>query len=195
VSETLRAATRSTIAPQDVYAAIHDAWGSLVGTVPQRGQILVLMAQQAFETGWWHYCWDYNLGNAKHVAGDGRDYCMIRLNEVIGGKVVWFDPPNPATWMRAFDSLSAGVVDYLALMRGQFGYAWPAVEAQDPAAFCHALKARGYFTDDVDHYTSNVLGCYHSLSLTIPPDAVPTAPELVADINPLVVPPDPDPDA
>ncbi len=129
------------------------------------------------------------MGNAKHVAGDGRDYCMIRLNEVVNGKVVWFDPPHPATWMRAFDSLTAGVRDYLGLMRGQFGYAWPSVEAGDVDSFCHALKARGYFTDDLNHYTSNVLGCYHNLDLTIPRD-----PDPVVDMHPLFVPPDPTPD-
>ena len=128
------------------------------------------MAQGAFKTGWWHYCWDYNLGNAKHVSGDGRDYCMVRLNEVIGGKVVWFDPSNPATWLRAFDSLSAGVIDYLSLMRGQFGYAWPAVETGDVTEFCHRLHQRGYYTDDEHHYTANVLGCYHQLDLVLPQD-------------------------
>lgn len=150
------------------------------------------MAQQAFETAWWHYCWDFNLGNVKHVAGDGRSYCMIRLNEMIGGKVVWFDPPNPATWMRAFDSLAAGVVDYMTIMRGQFGYAWPFVETGDVEAFCHALKQRGYYTDDEHHYTTNVLGCYHSLDLTLPQDERPTQPELVGE--PALVPPDPTPD-
>lgn len=171
MTESLVPTTRTLIAPKDLYAAMADSWAQLMAGEPcGRASILTMLAQSAFETGWWHYCWDYNLGNVKHIPGDGHDYYQIRCNEYVGGKLVWFDPPHPATWFVSYPDLEAGVRDYLIALRGRFRSAWPYVLAGDPAGFCHALKVAGYYTDDERHYTSNVLGCYHTLDAGIPVD-------------------------
>lgn len=185
MTESLRPTIPTKCLPADLYAALGDAWRTLIGSDPSRASKLVLVAHWALETGFGHACWNWNLGNVKHVAGDGRDYCQFRCNEVIHGQIVWFDPPDPATSFRAFATLEAGVVDYLALLRGQFGFAWPAVEAGDVADFCHRLKLRQYYTADEGQYTSGVLRCFHQLDLTIPAD-----PDPVADLKPLFVEPD-----
>jgi hypothetical protein len=190
VTESLRPAVQTHCTPGELYRELGDAWVRLCGSEPTRASLLVLLAHWALETGFGHSCWNWNFGNSKHVAGDGRDFYQIRCNEVVNGVVVWLDPPNPGCSFRAFDSIAAGVVDYLTLLRGQFGFAWPHVEAGDPAAFCHALKQRGYYTADEALYTAGVVRCYHQLEASIPATEAPTLTD-IASLNPAFVPPDP----
>ena len=141
------------------------------------------MAHVCFETAGCHALWNNNLGNAKHVQGDGRDFYVLHCNE--------YRPDGTEYWMdatfRAFAGLTEGVADYMALMRGPFGYAWPFVESGDAAGFVHALRARGYFTAPEDQYAAGVARWVKQLELVIPPD-----PEPVADMKPLFVPPEVD---
>lgn len=183
----------TAVTPAAFYAALRAAWERLpllAGSTPSRASLLVLVGHFAFETGWGHACHRFNLGNVKHRPGDGRCWTAFRCNEVIAGKLVWFDPPVPPrpdhpTAFRAFRCLEDGCVDYLTILRGQFGFAWPQVEAGDAAAFCHALKTRGYFTADETVYTRGVVACVAAADHVIPSD-----PEPVADMHPLFVPPD-----
>lgn len=156
--------------PAELYTALRLAWpGVIQDTLVTREALLVLLAHWAFETGWGHYCHRNNLGNAKHVPGDGHDYTAFRHNEIVGGRVVWIDPPHDP--FIAFDNLLEGAAYYLTSLRGQWRAAWPFVLAGDPAGFCHALKVRGYYTDDEAHYTANVIGCMRTLDAMIPRDA------------------------
>lgn len=159
----------------EMYAALRDAWRQLRGAEPSRASLLVLLAHWALETDRGKECHCFNIGNAKHTPGDGRDYCQFRCEEVLGGKKVWFDPPHPATSFRAFETLTDGVMDYMVLLIGQFGFAWPAVEAGDATEFCRRLKTKGYYTADVAEYTSGVVRCLKELDKEIGPDTVPDA--------------------
>lgn len=158
--------------PQDLYASLWRAWGPALadGTLPTRAALLVLLAHWALETGWGHGCHCFNLGNKKHVHGDGHDYTMFRCNEVIGGKVVWFDPPDPTTWFVAFPTLDAGAADYLAGLKKHFAGAWADVVAGDAAKFCHDLKVAHYYTADEATYTAGVVRCCHQIDALIAPD-------------------------
>ena len=177
--EQLVPATVTTVSPETLYLALRAAWPEIVGVPAERQSLLLLIGHFAFETGWGHSCWNYNLGNVKHVPGDGRDYYQIHCTEIINGKVVMFDPPNPATSFRAFSTLTEGVEDYLRILRGQFGYAWPFVDTGDAAGFCHALHERHYYTDDEQHYTASVISCMRSADHMIPADPDP-APSIQA---------------
>ena len=176
-------------APVELYTALRGAWTGLIGSEPSRASLLVLLAHWALETGFGAACWNWNLGNVKHVKGDGRDYFGVRHNEIVNGKTIWLDADDteePKDPFRAFHGLAEGVSDYLGILRGQFGFAWPAVEAGDAASFCHALRQRGYYTSDEALYTAGVMRCYHQLDASIPID-----PEPVAAMHPEFVPPDP----
>ena len=159
------------VTPGAVYASLQKTWPQLMaGEQPERSSLLVLLAHWSLETGFGHYCHRFNLGNKKHIEGDGHDFVMFRCNEVIGGRTVWFDPPNPATWFVAFADLDSGTADYLVGLRGRFRSAWPSVLSGDPAGFCHALKLARYYTADEAIYTAGVLRCYHQLDVNIPVD-------------------------
>ena len=184
--EKLVPTVATPVSPTTLYAALRGAWTGLYDAVPARQSLLVLIGHWALETEWGHATWCWNLGNAKHVPGDGRDYFQIRCNEIINGKTVWFDPPHPATSFRAFAGLAEGCVDYLGLLHGQFGYAWPAIEAGDAPAFCHALRQRGYYTADEQAYTTGVMAYMLLADHRIPVDEPAAVPGLaVALLDPV----------
>jgi hypothetical protein len=178
MTETLLPDRLTPCAPADLYASLRRAWPDA-----GRSSLLVLLSHWALETGFGHYCHLFNLGNAKHVPGDGHDYTQFRCNEIIGGKVVWISPPDPGCSFVAFPDLDTGAAYYLGQLRGRFQSAWPFVEAGDVVGFCHALKLAHYYTADEGLYTAGVTRCYHQLDGTIPPDApseAVTEPDIVA---------------
>lgn len=156
--------------PADVYGAMREASRVVLGTPLARSSLLVLLAQWAEETGRGAAMHRWNIGNIKHVPGDGHSYCQFRCDEVIGGKVVWLDPPNPGCSFRAYVTLEAGVLDYLTLLHKRFAGAWPDVVAGQPADFARDLKAQHYYTADVTLYTRALVALYEEFDRTIPPD-------------------------
>ena len=167
--------------PEQIAVALVRAWRALWNETPTRESLLVLLAQGAFETGWWKSCHCWNLGNAKSIVGDGHCYTYFACSEVLGGKVVWFYPPHPASRFRAFRSLVEGAVDYLSLLRRRFSQAWPFVLTGDPVQFVHALKAQGYFTDSEAHYSGQVSAIWKAMQVrfaAFDPASVPDATDL-----------------
>lgn len=146
--------------PAGMFWELTDAWAAFAAEgdarfadEPTRARVLVLLAQSIEECGAGYkscHCW--NFGNVKHVEGDGHEWCAFRCDEVIGGRVVWFDPPHPACRFVAFRARAEGVRGYLEELRGRFHAAWPALLTGDPIAFVHALKLQKYFTADEGAY-------------------------------------------
>lgn len=148
--------------------------------------VAVLWSQFACETASGRYCWNWNLGNVKHVNGDGYDYVALKgvwegvtpdqaqkliatgkwvadsnpdhAKAVGPGKVsIVASSTNPAAWFRAFSSLDEGMEEHVKFLINRYPKAWEAVLAGDPAAFSKALKARGYYTASESAYTSALL--------------------------------------
>lgn len=154
--EVPRVATPIT-APQ-LRDALLVAWPDIIGADvdPHHAAIRLLVAQSAFETGWWRSCWNYNLENAKHIDGDGHDFYYVSCDEYISGRLVTLHPPDPGCRFRAFPSLDVG--DYLRLLKRQYGGALVAAEAGDVIGFAKALKAERFYTDNEAHYESELVG-------------------------------------
>lgn len=175
----------------DYMRACLRAWFGLFGVIPLEQSIGVLFAQYMIETGG-HSCFGWNLGNVKHVTGDGYDYQMLHGvwegeppitadNLIAAGlaardpsenhakavgpsKVsVVFQPPHPATWFRAFATLDDGMRAHLRLLSTRFAHAWPAVIAGDVAAFAKSLHDQGYFTASPDTYAAGMRAPFASL--------------------------------
>lgn len=167
---------RTPVSMRDYARACIRAWRGLGdGPTPCKQAVAVLWAQYMIETGG-KACWNWNIGNVKHVAGDGFDYmCLSGVWEgvtkiaadalVASGQAVMdpsgdharavgaghvsviFRPPHPATWFRAFQSLDEAMLEHLELLaKRRFSSAWPAVVSGNLEAFVAALKDRGYFT-------------------------------------------------
>lgn len=166
--------------PADVAAGLVQAWRDVFGKAPAKQSLLVVIAQSAFETGWWAkiHCW--NFGNAKSREGDGHDYTYFPCTEYVNGKVQWFYPDNPTCRFRAFKTMRLGLIDYLVLLHNRFNKAWPAVEEGDPTKFVHMLKQQGYFTDIESHYLAQVESIARTLANRLAffdPGAVPLGDE------------------
>jgi hypothetical protein len=179
---------RTVVTLRDYVRAVMKAWPAVDQGPCTKGACAVLWAQYMIETGG-AACWNFNVGNVKHVRGDSFDYhCLSGVWEgvteptaaalvasgqatrdpsgdharAVGpGKVsVLFQPPHPATWFRAFPSLDVAMQEHLKLLAHRFAPAWPWVIAGDYRAFATALRARGYFTASADAYANGMRRAY-----------------------------------
>ena len=149
------------IRAEDLARSLRAGWRALFKETPERDTVLILLAQSAYETGRWKFCHCWNLGNVKSTGHDGHDFTYFRCNEVIDGKVIWFNPPHPQTRFRAFSSLTEGAIDHLQFLRnGRYAKAVAYALAGDPSGFCTALKAANYFTADLPAYLNSVTSIF-----------------------------------
>ncbi|AKU96991.1 hypothetical protein AKJ09_03655 [Labilithrix luteola] len=149
---------RTPFTTRDYARAVITAWRRLLATMPTKAAVGCLWAQYALETGRGAACWNNNIGNVKHAAGDGFNYIMLPNTwEVVNGVRVTFQPPHPATWFRAFDTLESAMTEHLRLLKEKrYASSWPAIEAGDPDGFARALKAKGYYTAPVEDYAKGL---------------------------------------
>jgi hypothetical protein len=151
MAATLVPTVRTTYTQAQMIEGFIRGWIKQFGEIPSKTSVGVLYAQDALETGSTTSMWNNNIGNVKYkpTAGDeGWTYMMLaNVWEIINGSKVYFQPPNPATWFRAFPSLADGVAFHLDFLRNhRYKNAWSAVESGNPAAFAHLLKIAGYYT-------------------------------------------------
>lgn len=195
-------ATRTPCTSREMALAIRTAWAEVFpdDEVPTGETVALLLAQWALETGRGASMFCFNVGNVKSVPRDGRSWTFFRCNEVLkpasveraiaaaqqrtddvgldavrsktDPRVVWFYPSNPAARFRAFDSLHAGVVDYLRLLHTRFAKAWPHVLAGDVPAFSRALRAMVYYTADETTYTAGLVSLAQEFSGVAAPPTV-----------------------
>jgi Putative peptidoglycan binding domain len=171
------------VTPAEVLEALGKSWQIEFGSPAHRTSLLVLLSQWALETGRGKSMHCYNLGNVKSNQTTG-DWCFFRCNEVINGKVVWFDPDHPACCFRAFTNLNDGALDYLRVLHTRFSKAWPAVESGDPALFSHLLKANHYYTADEGQYTKTLVALFNEFSRTLQVQSNPTkVPDLYSGVG------------
>jgi hypothetical protein len=143
----------------EVRKALHLSWIALFGEHPSPESICVLLAQWALETGRGKSMWNFNFGNVKSHQKDG-DWCFFRCNEIIKGKVVWFEPDHPACAFRAYSTLQQGSDAYMHKLYTTFSRAWPSVIAGNPTEFSKRLKANKYYTASEEKYTETLCALY-----------------------------------
>ena len=149
------------LTPMDAKAvalAFRSAYETVCGKTPSNACLALMVAQSALETGRWKSIHCFNFGNVKASPDYEGSYCQFRCNEVINGKVEWFDPPHPQTNFRAFNSAEVGAVDHLLFLsrRKRYAKAWEVLQTGMPLAFVDALKSAGYFTADAGPYSKAV---------------------------------------
>ena len=145
-----------------VALALGAAHEMVTGEEPTRATIALATAQSALETGRWKSIHRYNLGNIKASSTYEGYYCQFRCNEVINGKVEWFDPPHPQTNFRAFLTLEEGAYDHVAFLsrRERYRLAWAALKLGDPDVYVGELKRAGYFTAGETAYRKAVVSLF-----------------------------------
>ena len=125
---------------RDVMWALRVAHERVTGLTPSRDTLALATAQSALETGRWKSIHRYNLGNIKASSTYEGYYCQFRCNEVIGGKLEWFDPPHPQTNFRAFLNLEDGATDHVEFLskRPRYASAWAELLPDDELAVATA---------------------------------------------------------
>jgi hypothetical protein len=208
------------VTAQQVLDAMAQAIVDLKKWTPTPECLMVLLSQSAFETGWWAAMWNNNLGNYKAIPGGATDWCFFSCNELV--KVVpeewktdplvqviprngyfecWFKPEHHACCFMSFPTLAAGAEVYLKKLCGQYSApqdcgpsdAWYHATQGDVAAFCHALKQHGYYTDGEQHYTNTVLSVYQSMQKKNLDFSKLPAPVGEIDLPPILIVGDPEP--
>ena len=147
IGQQLVPSTKTPVSPADMWSALGNAWTSQFGTPPTSDQLMVLLAQWGLETGNGASMIQYNVGNFKHVDGDGLDWTTFETTEVDSNGVTETLDQN----FKAWPDLASGVAYYLGAMAppsGRFAAAWPAVLAGDTNQFAFLLKQQGYYTAD-----------------------------------------------
>lgn len=121
--------------------------------------LALMVAQSALESGNWRSMHCFNFGNIKASSRYRGLYCQFRCNEVINGKLEWFDPPHPQCNFRAYETAEDGARDYMRFLAvdtngdgvNRYAEVWRTlVEADgddaDVFSFVRELKRAGYFT-------------------------------------------------
>lgn len=142
------------ISVDELVIALRDGYRLNMGDLPKAKHLACLVAQACLETGNGQHMHCWNLGNVKRSPEWDGLYCMYRCNEIIGGKIQWFDPPHPQTHFRAFLSAADGCAEFVGFLanRERYRQAWSRAYAGDASGFVLALGAAGYFTANVESY-------------------------------------------
>lgn len=151
-----REATRTPVSIIDLSHAYEEAVPGI-----SRDAKILLLCQFSVETGNGCSCWCFNLGNAKCHAGDGLQFCMIRLSEDINGVETWFDPPSAQCRMQAHDSLADALRAHVAMMTADWSKAWGFALQADYPDFNIWLKHGkfgAYETASLAGYLAGMLG-------------------------------------
>lgn len=133
-----------------------------MGAPPTAPCLACNVAQISLETGNGEHMQDYNAGNVKWSQDWLGNWTMFRCNEVLNGKIEWFNPPHPQTWFRAFESGMKGMQAQIEFLAGRDRYkrAWHWFMEGNPDAAVRALATAGYFTANVDAYARAVVSIY-----------------------------------
>lgn len=149
----------------ELCAALIGAWHELLGDIPSKASIGVIVAQHGIETGGGNFAWNNNLGNVKAVDIPGQTIEYMALNgvwEIINGVRVNLPASNPGSWFRSFHDLHAGAVFHLGLLKNKrYASAWPAIESGNLVGFATIIRAHGYYTAPLKDYIAGMTRFYN----------------------------------
>jgi len=136
--------------------AISDGYLIVTGKRPSAITLALLAGQSALETGnWGSGIHNYNFGNKKWSSGD-RNWQFFRCSEIINGKEVFFDPPDPACKFAAYGNAADGAAAYIRVLQSRPHW-WSGLQSGTVDGFIAGLTtAPKYFTANPTQYR-NVL--------------------------------------
>jgi hypothetical protein len=154
-----------------------EAYRFVFGEDIERRQLCALAAQVILETGHGQYCHNFEIGNKKASPSFQGFVQFFRCNEVEHGKLVWYDPYNPACCFRGWDKLPKGIEAQLRFLglatRGagkpnRYAKAWDAAKRGDWIAFGDELGLAGYYTASRALYIKGLTQLATHLNATLP---------------------------
>jgi hypothetical protein len=147
---TLVRTARTRLSGDEAANALRAAWTEVRGQAPTPEALSILVGQWAHETGRGASMLNYNFGGLKGTGPSGLSASYV-THEGWGENAV-----RVVDRFRAYDSAEDGARDYVSLLARRYPDAVHAAERGDAPGFVHALKARGYFTDNEAAYSRSV---------------------------------------
>ena len=159
-----RDCVKTILTEEEATYYLKEAWKKVYNEYPSKNSLALLWAQSAGETGRWKLLRNYNWGNIKKRKNDTEQLWTsydAGENLTINGvyKHYMFYPYHPQTHFAAWDDALSGAEYYIRFLsqRKRYLRAWQEVIKGDPVAYCKELKAAGYFTAGLAHYTKGVV--------------------------------------
>ena len=147
---TLVRAARTRLSGGQAAQALRSAWTAVRGEAPSPETLSILVGQWAHETGRGASMLNYNFGGLKGTSPSG-------LSAAYTTREGWGEnATRGVARFRAYGSAEEGAADYVSLLARRYPDAVRAAEQGDAQGFVHALKARGYFTDNEAAYSKSV---------------------------------------
>jgi hypothetical protein len=169
----------------DLIGSLRDGFEIFIGSKPRDEVLAVLTAKVRLESGNGAHAYNNDIGNIKRAAGDLGNFTCITLNEVLGGRVVWFSPEgqlaggpgsaltgtplpvpdgHPQTRMAALPNKVEAGRFYIAFVAGiaRYAKAWQAALAGNPEAYARELGLAGYYTAPIEQYTKTTVALFSS---------------------------------
>lgn len=138
-----RPAQQTIVTAQQVLEALAQAYADFFHAPTNKTALMILLAQSAFETGWWKFMWNNNLGNYKAVSNGVYDWTYFTCYEYLLDKQIpsaWktdpritiearegketfkvtIRPDHPACCFASFNNLAAGAEVYLSKLVRQY---------------------------------------------------------------------------
>jgi hypothetical protein len=122
---------RTPLAAAQARAVMMNAWKEYFTKPPTIGQMAMILAHTALETGRWKKMYGNNWGFI--TTAGGLDYYIL--------------PDNPLKF-RWYPSLDAGARDYLSFMYQHMNSAYELWDSDNPMAYVHELRKKHYFCGD-----------------------------------------------
>lgn len=142
-------------------ASLRAAYLSEMGREPDRKTAAVFYGHLMIETSGVHV-WNWNLGNIKHVDGDGYDWFDLPGTwEMVDGKRVELPEGDKGRRFRVYDSPVDGLARKLRFLYsgagGRYAKAWHHALEGDPAEYAKQLGFAGYYTGEIPAYVRGVV--------------------------------------
>ena len=140
---------KTPVSQEDAIKYIHNGYQRVFGGDPTPKQLAILVAQSAFETGWWKEMYNYNYGNIKGMGPSGLTTYLPTTEGYGKTKVSIIDG------FRAYSDPFEGIDDYLELLRDKYPRATECMKKEDVDGFINELQG-SYFTGNPGAYKSAV---------------------------------------
>lgn len=139
------------ISPNLAASAMTSAYRKVTGQKPTAAVLGLLLGQWALETGNGKSVHNFNYGNKKSSSEDNL-HTYFRCHEMVNGKKVYYDPPNPACKFSAYTDATSGAVAYIKLLKRRAHW-WKGLHSGTPEGFTKGLATKpAFFTADPAKY-------------------------------------------
>ena len=134
--------------PDSAAKAIAAGYKNVTGSLPGKEILALLIGQAALETGNWKSMHNFNFGNVRGEAPDGK-WTSFRAGEIINGKEEFWDADSSASSknkFRAFDNAIDGATNYVKILKSRPHW-WAGLQTKTAEGFIKGLTTYpAYFT-------------------------------------------------